>query len=124
MRISDWSSDVCSSDLAAHGDGARRRDHRARRSARRAAPPRHREADRIQELSAGAALFRPARLLLAARHGAQLCPRDREIARPRGAGPRAISAPPASRADPYLQSTATHRAIGWTSVREKEGANG
>ncbi len=40
------------------------------RPACRPAPPRHREADRVQDLHAGAALFRPARLLLAAGHGA------------------------------------------------------
>ena len=94
---------------AAPGDGARRRDHRAGRSAYRPAPPRHREADRVQDLPPGAALFRPARLLLAAVHGAQLRARDRETARPRGAAARAISARAVRRADPHLQPHAQPR---------------
>ena len=88
---------------------ARRRDHRAGRSAYRPAPPRHREADRIQDLPPGAALFRPARLLLAAVHGAQLRPRHRETARPRSADPRPISARLLRRADPHLQPHAEPR---------------
>src|SRR3546814_4641808 len=52
MRISDWSSDVCSSDLRQHRVGARLRVHvdRARRHARQSR--RHREAEphRAREL--------------------------------------------------------------------------
>src|SRR5207237_6546010 len=57
----------------------------------------------------GFALFRPTRLLLAALHGAQLRAGDREIARARGAAPRAISAGFLRRADPHLQSHAEPR---------------
>ena len=88
---------------------ARRRDHRAGRSAYRPAPPRHREAVRIQDLSPGSALFRPARLLLADVHGAQLRARHREIARPRSAAARAISARLLRRADPHLEPHAQPR---------------
>src|SRR3546814_4671412 len=40
MRISDWSSDVCSSDLAAHAGGARRLAESARQGRRNRPPPR------------------------------------------------------------------------------------
>ena len=74
---------------AAPRAGARRRGRRARRSAYRPAASRHREADRAQDLSAGDALFRPARLRRADEPGACLLPRGREAARPRGAAARA-----------------------------------
>ncbi len=51
-----------------------------RRSAYRPAASRHREADRIQDLHAGGAVFRPARLRLADVRGARLRPGDREAA--------------------------------------------
>jgi NADH:ubiquinone oxidoreductase subunit C len=54
---------------------------RARRSAYRPAAPRHREADRAQDLSAGGALFRPARLRRADEPGARLLPGGGEAAR-------------------------------------------
>jgi hypothetical protein len=54
-----------------------------------AAAPRHREADRVQDLSAGDPVFRPARLRRADEPGARLLPRHREAARHRGAAPRA-----------------------------------
>ncbi len=68
------------------------------------------KADRVQDLSAGAALFRPARLLLAARHGAlgyvlaieKLL--DLEVPRARAVSPRAVR-----RADAHLQSHAQPR---------------
>ena len=76
---------------AAHGvlrldprDG--RRGGRARRSAYRPPPSRHREADRAQDLHPGRPVFRPARLRLADVPGARLRARDREAARDRGAG--------------------------------------
>ena len=47
---------------AAPGAGAGRRGRRARRPAYRPAASRHRKADRVQDLPAGAALFRPAGL--------------------------------------------------------------
>ena len=59
---------------AAPGAGARRRDRRARRSAHRPAAPRHREADRAEDLSAGDPVFRPARLRRADEPGARLLP--------------------------------------------------
>ena len=68
---------------AAPDHGAGRRDRRARRPAHRPAPPRHRETDRVQDLRPGAALLRPARLLLADVHGAQLRARHREADGPR-----------------------------------------
>ena len=70
---------------------ARRRDRRARRSAYRAASSRHREADRVQDLPAGGAVFRPPRLRRADEPGARLLPRGREAARHRGAVPRRSS---------------------------------
>ena len=88
---------------AAPDHGAGRRDRRAGRSAYRPAPPRHREADRIQDLRPGAALLRPARLLLADVHGAQLRAGDREADGPRGAAPRPIYPRADGGADPHLQ---------------------
>ncbi len=89
--------------------GARRRDRRARRPAYRPAPSRHREADRVQDLRPGAALLRPARLLLADVHGAQLRARDREIDGPRGPAARPIYPRADGRADPHLQPHAQPR---------------
>ena len=89
--------------------GARRRDRRARRSAHRPAPPRHREADRVQDLRPGAALLRPARLLLADVHGAQLRARHREADGPRGAAPRPVHPRADGGADPHLQPHAEPR---------------
>ena len=60
----------------------------ARRSAYRPAPSRHREADRVQDLSPGHPLFRPARLCRADEPGACLRARGRAAARHRGAEPR------------------------------------
>ena len=73
---------------AAPGPGDGRRDRRARRSAYRPAASRHREADRIQDLHAGDAVFRPARLRLADVRGARLRAGGREAAGHRGAGAR------------------------------------
>ena len=94
---------------AAPDPRARRRDHRAGRSAYRPAPPRHRKALRIQDLPPGFALFRPARLRLADVPGAQLRARHREIARPRSAAARPISARAFRRADPHLEPHAQPR---------------
>src|SRR5262249_23823199 len=69
---------------------ARRRGGRARRSAYRAPASRHREADRVQDLSAGAALFRSARLRRPDEPGACVQPTDGAAARP----PNAPAPPP------------------------------
>src|SRR3546814_3488053 len=47
MRISDWSSDVCSSDLAGHRRFAAQPQQRPRRLAHRAHRVRHAEGDRL-----------------------------------------------------------------------------
>ena len=94
---------------AAADHGARRRDRRAGRPAHRPAPPRHREADRVQDLRPGAALFRPARLLLADVHGAQLRARHREADGARGAAPRPVHPRADGGADPHLQPHAQPR---------------
>ena len=93
---------------AAPGARDGRRGGRARRSAYRPAASRHREADRVQDLSPGGALFRPARLRLADVPGARLRAGGREAARHRGAAARAsISAccSPRSRASSTTCST-------------------
>ena len=69
------------------GDG--RRGGRARRPAYRPAASRHREADRVQDLHAGAAVFRPARLRQPDVHGAHLRARAGEAAAASQAPPRA-----------------------------------
>ena len=61
---------------------ARRRGGGAGRSAYRAAAPRHREADRAEDLSAGDPVFRPARLRGADEPGARLLPGGGEAPRP------------------------------------------
>src|SRR3546814_16854676 len=50
MRISDWSSDVCSSDLARRLDGAAGEDARAGRRPRRAEPGAGGVAPRVRRL--------------------------------------------------------------------------
>ena len=61
----------------------RRRGGGARRSAYRAAPSRHRKADRSKDLSAGDSVFRPARLRRADEPGARLLSRGRKTSRHR-----------------------------------------
>src|SRR3546814_4869597 len=65
MRISDWSSDVCSSDLP-----VRRQSRRARRSDRRLAPPaRRNQAARHRGALSTGTRSRPSRLYRHGRHG-------------------------------------------------------
>src|SRR3712207_7610616 len=54
----------------------------------RALAPRHREADRVQDLSPVDSLLRPARLRRADEPGARLLPRRRKDGRDRGAADR------------------------------------
>src|ERR1019366_2995303 len=67
---------------------ARWRGCAARRSSYWASPSRHREADRAQDLPAGATLFRPARLRRADESGTCLLPRSGEAPWHRGAQAR------------------------------------
>ena len=103
---------------AAPGARARRRGRRARRSAYRPAAPRHREADRAQDLSAGDPVFRPARLRRADEPGARLLPGGREAARHRGAAARAAD-PRAlfARSAGCSRTSSTSPRRRWTSAR-------
>ncbi len=93
-----------------HAAGARngRRDHRARRPAYRVSAPRHREADRIQDLSAGDPVFRPARLRLADVPGARLRAGRRKADGDHAAAAGAVHPGAVRRDHPHPQSSAEH----------------
>ena len=97
---------------AASRAGARRRGGGAGRSAYRAASSRHREADRAQDLSAGDALFRPARLRRADEPGACLLPRDREARRHHGSAARPAHSRPVLRDRPHPVASAQRHHAG------------
>ena len=103
---------------AAPRAGARRRGRRAGRSAYRPAASRHREADRVQDLSPGDPLFRPARLRRADEPGARLLPRGREAARAsRCRGAPSSSACSIARSAGSCRTCSTSPRRRWTSAR-------
>ena len=91
-----------------HAAGARngRRGHRARRSAYRVSAPRHRKADRVQDLFAGDPVFRPARLRLADVPGARLRAGRRKTDGDHAAAARAVHPRAVRRDHPHPQPSA------------------
>ena len=112
---------------------ARRRGGRARRPAHRPPPPRHREADRVQELPAGAAVLRPPRLRLDDGAGAGVLDGGGDADEHDGAAPRAGDPhdvprdhadpqPPARRHVPRDGRRRAHAdALGVRGAREADG---
>src|SRR5262249_6644706 len=113
--------------------GARRRGGRARRPAYRPPAPLDREADRAQDLPAGAALLRPARLRRADESGTRVLSCGREAPRHRGPQARATHPRPllrdrtAALASPQRDDAGDGRgrahaaALGLRGAREADG---
>ena len=119
-----WAAASGGARRAAPRARARRRSGRARRSAYRPVAPRHREADRDQDLPPGGAVFRPARLRRADEPGARFLPRGRKAARARSADARPADPRALLRDRPAAQPHPQHHDAGHRRRRADAAALG